>query len=91
MAWQHALHRVVVFGKTLHVTPEYMKELGATYVAYSLSFILMPVIAEGFIFGVHLVFLEHQSWTKLAAFWVALVLTGVLNFFTVSAVFRNSK
>ncbi len=70
-----------------------MKELGATYVAYSLSFVLMPVIAEAFIFGVHRIFnaVEYQAWTKLAAFWVALILTGVLNFFTVSAVFRNSK
>ncbi len=87
------MHRVVVFGKSLHVTQEYMKELGATYVAYSLSFVLMPVIAEAFIFGAHRVFsaVEHQARTRMAAFWVALVLTGVLNFFTVSAVFRNSK
>ena len=93
MAWQHALHRVFVFGKPLTISREYFKELGATYAAYSLSFVLMPILAEGFIFSSQFVLKSaaNQAGIKLVAFWFALILTGILNFFTVSAVFKNTQ
>ena len=57
-----------------------------------MSFVLMPVIAESFIFCAQLAYKSAAaSHIKLAAFWFSLILTGILNFFTVNAVFKHSK
>jgi hypothetical protein len=92
VAWQHALHRLLVFGKSLSISREYFTELGSTYLAYSLSFVLMPLIAESFIAFAQLAWkAAAPAQVKAAAFWVSLGLTGVLNYFTVTAVFNRSK
>ena len=83
----------MVFDKSLSISRDYLKELGATYVAYSLSFVLMPVLAECFVLCAQQgdPSTSHRVAIKLASFWFALLVTGVLNLFTVSAVFKRSK
>jgi len=46
VVWQHALHRLLVYGKALELNALYFKELAGVYVAYGLAFILNPIITE---------------------------------------------
>jgi len=95
VSWQHALHRVLVYGKDLHVDAGYMRELGGIYAAYSAAFVLNPFITEGVILlGKRYIesagLLHLKGWLNPIGFAGSLVITGVLNFFTVSAVFEAS-
>jgi len=96
VSWQHAFHRVLVYGKDLHVDAGYMRELGGIYAAYSAAFVLNPFITEGVIvlgkwYLAQANLLHLQNWLNPAGFVGSLVLTGILNFFTVSAVFDASS
>ena len=81
VVWQHALHRVLVYGKSLTLNKLYFKELVGIYMAYAIAFILNPLITEACIaFGkahiaktgaTHLV-----SWLHPGAFIAALIVTG---------------
>lgn len=46
VVWQHAFHRILVYGKALELNALYFKELAGIYVAYGLAFVLNPVITE---------------------------------------------
>ena len=46
VVWQHAFHRILVYGKPLELNALYFKELAGIYVAYGLAFILNPIITE---------------------------------------------
>jgi hypothetical protein len=72
IVWQHALHRFIVFG----TAAPYWRSLGRTYVCYSASLVLSSVANDVLVvvlgLGVQL------GWV------LSLVITGVLNYFTVS-------
>jgi hypothetical protein len=46
VVWQHALHRILVYGKGVELSVPYLKELMGIYMAYIVSFILNPMITE---------------------------------------------
>lgn len=46
VVWQHALHRVLVYGKSLNLNKVYFKELVGIYMAYAIAFVLNPLITE---------------------------------------------
>mmetsp|Transcript_21059 Transcript_21059/g.50018 ORF Transcript_21059/g.50018 Transcript_21059/m.50018 type:complete len:314 (+) Transcript_21059:217-1158(+) len=96
VSWQHALHRVLVYGKDLKVDAGYMRELGGVYAAYSAAFVLNPFITEGVImlgrrYLTSSGMLHLSGWLNPIGFVGSLFITGVLNFFTVSAVFDASS
>eukprot|EP00277_Geminigera_cryophila_P002850 CAMPEP_0179426442 /NCGR_PEP_ID=MMETSP0799-20121207/12739_1 /TAXON_ID=46947 /ORGANISM="Geminigera cryophila, Strain CCMP2564" /LENGTH=317 /DNA_ID=CAMNT_0021201191 /DNA_START=129 /DNA_END=1082 /DNA_ORIENTATION=+ len=96
VVWQHALHRLLVYGKSLQLNALYFKELAGIYMAYSIAFILNPLITEGCISlgKEHIVKTGAtylSSWLHPGAFLVALFVTGTVNFFTVSAVFDKAE
>lgn len=47
VVWQHALHRILVYGKGIEINALYWKELFGIYMAYGIAFILNPIITEG--------------------------------------------
>jgi len=94
--WQHALHRILVYGKNLKLNALYFKELAGIYMAYGIAFILNPLITE----GVLALGKDHiaktgatylSSWLHPGAFLAALLVTGCINFFTVGAVFDKAE
>lgn len=96
VTWQHALHRIVVYGKGLNLSPAYFRELAGIYGAYSIALVLNPFITEGVVKAgqahiLHTGALGLEQYLKPSGFVVSLVLTGILNFFTVSAVFEASE
>lgn len=74
--WQHSLHRHLVFGTT---TP-YFRSLIWTYISYTLSIVLSSIINDQLVsrMGVH-----HR-----VAFGLTLVITGVINYFTLKNAFQ---
>ena len=46
VVWQHALHRILVYGKSIKLNSVYFKELAGTYMAYGVAFVLNPLITE---------------------------------------------
>ncbi|EKX40925.1 hypothetical protein GUITHDRAFT_164505, partial [Guillardia theta CCMP2712] len=96
VSWQHALHRVLVYGKDLQINAIYLKELAGIYMAYSIAFVLNPMITEGCI-GLGKMYIAQTGaswlfkWLNPLGFLASLLLTGLLNFFTVSAVFEKTS
>ena len=72
IAWQHKLHAVIVFPHR-HID-NYWASLGKTYAVYSVSFVLSTVLM-----GV----LEGMGVNYVIAWTVALVSTGLINYFVV--------
>lgn len=96
VVWQHALHRILVYGKNIKLNKLYFKELAGIYMAYGVAFVLNPLITEGCITmgKAHIAqtgATELTSWLHPGAFMAALVVTGAVNFFTVSAVFDKAE
>jgi hypothetical protein len=73
IVWQHALHRLLVFGSSA----PYWRSLALTFVSYSLSLVLSSALNAVLVtaLGVH-----HR-----VAFVGTLLATGVINFYTVRA------
>ncbi len=46
VVWQHALHRILVYGKSIQLNSVYFKELAGIYMAYGVAFVLNPLITE---------------------------------------------
>jgi hypothetical protein len=46
VVWQHALHRILVYGKSIKLNSVYFKELAGIYMAYGVAFVLNPLITE---------------------------------------------
>jgi len=76
IVWQHSLHRYLVFG----ATGNYWKTLMWTYVSYTLSLVLSSVL--------NYVLADQLSLNHRIAFVLTLLLTGILNFFTLKSAFE---
>lgn len=77
--WQHSLHRFFVFG----FGAPYLRSLCATYAAYALSMVASPFITEFFV--------QSVGVGAQAAWFLGLIICGVLNYFTVSKAFESSN
>eukprot|EP01127_Copromyxa_protea_P002814 TRINITY_DN12753_c0_g1_i1.p1 TRINITY_DN12753_c0_g1~~TRINITY_DN12753_c0_g1_i1.p1 ORF type:complete len:144 (-),score=18.13 TRINITY_DN12753_c0_g1_i1:65-460(-) len=76
IVWQHALHRAIVFGSS----QPYFKSLISTYAAYSVGIVLSMVLMW---------VLERLQIDGTVSWFIGLIFTGVLNYFTVSAAFKK--
>jgi len=77
--WQHALHRYLVFG----ASGSYWWSLFGTYAAYTLSLIVSSAL--------NFVLVTHLNVYHRYAFGLTLVITGILNFFTVRSAFKSGN
>jgi len=79
IAWQHSLHRYIVFGSQ----GNFWKSLFWTYISYTLSLILSTVAND--VLTMSLGVNHRVAWV------LTLVATGVLNFFTLKNAFADSS
>ncbi len=75
IVWQHALHRLLVFGSR----GNYVKSLVATYIAYSLSLVLSSLLSY---------LLSAVGMPYQLVWLLSLGATGVFNFFAVRDAFK---
>lgn len=74
IVWQTALHRALVFGAE---GSSFLEALLAAYVTYSLSIGLSTLLNAG---------MTKLGFKEQVAYWISLLATGFLNYFTLNAV-----